>query len=336
VLDPNNYEQSTVVGSGLEYIRRRSEKIFGEFHGVRIDHPQGLVCPWTYRTDDPDPFHAVQNGARLFSSPNLSDHPSLSEYAIVRPDQLADENEVPRHADPWVTKLDDEQVEGYARIVNVIMEEARRQNCDIRDVACETLSTQPYPLFRVMQKYGLGRFRVTQKMNVERHDDPYRTDRAKKSDWVMMGNHDTPSIWAVVERWKQNEEIGRRADYLARRLKSETEASEFARQLRANTNLLVQALFADALLSESENVVVFFTDLLGSRETYNAPGTVGPANWSLRIAADYQTTYPKAARELAAINIAYALALALESPLVEDGEAKRIAEELRKEAGVTV
>ncbi|MFP4376238.1 MAG: 4-alpha-glucanotransferase [Spirochaetales bacterium] len=336
VLDPKYYEESTVVGTGLEYIRRRSEKIFKEFDGVRIDHPQGLVCPWIYRTDDPDPFHAVQNGARLFSSPDLEDHPRLAEYSIVRPEQLADEAEVPRHADPWVKELDDDQVDQYARILSVIMDEAQRHNCDIRDVACETLSTQPYPLFRVTQKFGLGRFRVTQKMNAERPDDPYRTDRAKKSDWVMMGNHDTPSIWAVVQRWKQNDEIGLRADYLARRLKGESEAPEFARRLKSDTNLLVHALFADVLLSDSENVVVFFTDLVGSRETYNAPGTVGPANWSLRIASDYRETYPKAARNLTALNVAFALALALESPLVADAEAKQVAKALRREAGVSI
>ena len=54
-----------VGGPALEFVRARAEKLFAEFDGIRIDHPQGLVCPWCYRADDPDPFHAVGSGARL-------------------------------------------------------------------------------------------------------------------------------------------------------------------------------------------------------------------------------------------------------------------------------
>lgn len=322
-------------GPGADYVRSRAGKIFQEFDGIRIDHPQGLVCPWVYRSEDPDQFHAVQHGARLFSSPNLSDHPDLAPLAIARPDQLTDDESVPRYADPWVTDLDDDQVDRYATLLSVIVAEARKNDCDTRDVACETLSTQPYPLKRVMEKYGLGRFRVTQKMNVHRPDDPYRTDLAGRSDWMMMGNHDTPSIWAVVERWKEKGEIPERAAYLARRLKSGDHAPAFQKRLLSDTNLLVQALFADILVSDSENIVVFFTDLIGSRETYNAPGTVGPENWSLRLPPDYQQQYRKKAPTLQALNIAYAIALALESPLVGDPEAVALARELRHLSGVS-
>ena len=331
VLDPKAYEEGN--GPGADYLRNRAGKIFGEFDGVRIDHPQGIVCPWVYRVDDPNPFHAVQTGARLFSSPNLEDHPDLARFAIARPDQLASDGSVPRHADPWVTDLDDEQVDRYATLLSVIVDEAVKNECDTRDVACETLSTQPYPLKRVMEKFGLGRFRVTQKMNVSRADDPYRTDLAGPTDWMMMGNHDTPSIWAVVERWRENGEIPERATYLARRLKPADQAAAFERQLIDDTNLLVQALFADILASASENIVVFFTDLIGSRETYNAPGTVGPENWSLRVPPDYEKQYQEKAPRLAALNTAYAMALALESPLVEHPDAAALAGELRRRSG---
>ena len=332
ILDPDTYRDGK--GLGAAYMHRRASRIFVEFDGVRIDHPQGLVCPWVYRKDDPDPFHAVQSGARLFSSPNLHDHPDLARYAIARSEQLSEDPAVPRHADPWVTELDADQVDRYATLLSVIMQAAVENECDVHDVACETLSTQPYPLKRVMEKFGLGRFRVTQKMNVNRPDDPYRTDRAQKSDWMMMGNHDTPSIWAVVQRWRENNEIPERAEYLARRLKPASEAQAFAGRLITDTNLLVQALFADILVSDSENIVVFFTDLIGSSQTYNAPGTVGPDNWSLRVPPDYESDYRLKSAQLQALNTAYALALALESPAVDHPEAAALAKALRAASGV--
>ena len=36
------------------------------------------------------------------------------------------------------------------------------------DLVCEILSTQPYPLARVCARHDLGRFRVTQKANLDR------------------------------------------------------------------------------------------------------------------------------------------------------------------------
>ncbi|MFW5716991.1 MAG: 4-alpha-glucanotransferase [Spirochaetota bacterium] len=315
ILNPRTYFEETTIGSGTAYLRSRAEKLFTEFDGVRIDHPQGLVCPWLYRTDDDDPFHAVQNGARLFSSPNLSDHPALADYAIARAEQLADEREVARYTDGWVRELDSDQVDRYATLLSVIMDAAQHHDLDLRAIACETLSTQPYPLKRVMEKFGLGRFRVTQKMNVTDPQDVYRTDNAVAADWVMMGNHDTRPIWARVAEWREQDALGDRANYLARRLVPEDHVDAYRRQLRADDGKLVHAYFADALLSNAENVAVFFADLLGSTETYNAPGTVGPENWNLRIPHDYQERYRRDARELRALNIEYACSLALRSPL---------------------
>ncbi|MFW5688650.1 MAG: 4-alpha-glucanotransferase [Spirochaetota bacterium] len=337
VLDPKHYHESPTegVGTGTEYLGSRAEKLFTEFDGVRIDHPQGLVCPWLYRTDDPDPFHAVQNGARLFSSPSLPDHPDLAQYAIPEPDQLSDPNEVARHADEWVRELSDEQVERYTELLSVIVTTAERHGLDPRTIACETLSTQPYPLKRAMERYGLGRFRVTQKMNVTKPGDVYRTDNAVEADWVMMGNHDTRPIWARVKEWEQAEELSARAEYLARRLRPEDEAEAFAAELAANTGLLVHAYFADLLVSRAENAVVFFADLFGIEETYNAPGTVGPENWSLRVPRDYHARYAADTSSLRALNIPYALTLALRSPLAPEAP-EGLLDELERAAGEPV
>lgn len=319
VLDPDLYTGETPAGSGVGYLASRARKLFAEFDGVRLDHPQGLVCPWVYRADDPDPFHAVQNGGRLFSSPALSDHPDLARYAIARADQLASPEEVARYADEWVQELDPDQVDRYATTLSVIMDEARSRGLDPRSIACETLSTQPYPLKRVMEKFGLGRFRVTQKMDVTDPGDVYRTDNAVEADWVMMGNHDTRPIWARVAEWEAQDAIRDRASYLAHRLAPKGETDALRARIAGDRGTMVHAYFADLLVSDAQNVIVFFADLFGTEETYNAPGTVGPENWSLRVPPDYRERYRRDAGELRALNIAYACSLAMKSPLAAPG-----------------
>ena len=82
-------------GPALRFLQARMDKMFAELDGVRIDHPHGFVCPWVYPANQPNATLAGQNGARLFSSPDLPDHPDLAAYAIARPDQL--DFDVPRY-----------------------------------------------------------------------------------------------------------------------------------------------------------------------------------------------------------------------------------------------
>ena len=340
VLDPEHYHGDRTrsggtrgcptVDGGLGYLRARAAKLFAEFDGVRIDHPQGIVCPWVYRADDPDPIRAVQNGTRLFSSPDMTD---LSGHAIARPDQLAaGSREIPRHADDWIRELEAEQVDRYAAIMSVIVDTARHRGLDPRSIACETLSTQPFPLRLVTERFGLGRFRVTQKMEVTDPRNVYRTDQAAAADWVMTSTHDTPSVWAEVRQWERNGSIRDRASYLARRLAPEGETESLRRALCADPGRLVHALYADLLVCKAEHVSVFFPDLFGMEDRYNVPGTVGPANWSLRVPADYRERYAGDVRGLRALNISYACALALRSPLVgrEQSSRSRLADRLER------
>src|SRR5262249_17750604 len=84
VFDPAQYG-----GAAGAIIELRAEQLLRNYDGLRIDHPHGLVDPWIYRDDDVrGPFAAVQSGARLFSSPDLPDHPRLQPFAIARPDQI--------------------------------------------------------------------------------------------------------------------------------------------------------------------------------------------------------------------------------------------------------
>jgi 4-alpha-glucanotransferase len=292
-------------GPALAFFRARAAKVLAEHDGVRVDHPHGLVTPWVYRPVG-DLDAAVRDGARLLDSPAVPEHPALAAFAIARPEQI--DPAVPRHADGWVTALDDAQVERYAVLLDAVVAAAP----DRRDVACEILSTQPYPLRRVVERHGLGRFRVTQKTSLDDPADPYRPEDAAPADWLMLGSHDTPPVWLVAERWRADGSAPARARRLAARLLSPGEDRDaWARATAADARALAQAAFAELFVGPARHVMVYFTDLLGERAPYNVPGTVSDANWSLRIAADFRRVYAGRLAAGAALDVPAALARAL-------------------------
>lgn len=304
VLDPAQYGTRADPGPVQSFMRARLDKHFAEYDGVRIDHPHGLVCPWVYRADADDPLRAVQTGARLFDSPDLPDHPALAAHAIARRDQLSPDPATPRHADDWVRSLADEQVDAYAALIDVVVDAALAHGRTRDDILCEVLSTQPYPLRRVMARHRLGRFRVTQKADLLDPADVYRSENAAPADWIMVGNHDTPTIWALVDQWSPAVRLAQ-ARYLAARLAPDgADVDALARDLAADPRRLAHAKFADLFASPAAHVLVFFADLLGMTERYNLPGTVAAANWSLRVPADYRA-------RPAALDLPAALAMAL-------------------------
>ena len=321
VLDPAQYYQHTehtdhAPGPALEFMSARVDKMLGEFDGLRIDHPHGHVCPWVYRAHTPDPLRAVQAGARLFASPylpalaELSDHSSLARHAIARPEQI--DTSRPRHADDWVRDLDDEQVRAYSALFDTVVAAAAAHGREVSDLLCEVLSTQPYPLRRVLERHGLGRFRVTQKADLQNPADVYRSENAAPADWIMVGNHDTAAIWQLLDRWHEAGTLDAQARYLAQRLApAHTDIDALAETLATDPNLLAHAKFADIFASPAENVLIFFADLLGYRDAYNVPGTVHDDNWSLRISPDYASAYAEHRHTRTALDLPRALAMAL-------------------------
>ncbi|MBP7865193.1 MAG: 4-alpha-glucanotransferase [Acidobacteria bacterium] len=312
VLDPRKYRVGGRPGPALELMRARMDKTFAEYDGVRLDHPHGHICPWVYRADDPDPLHAVQNGARLFCSPDLPDHPALASLAIPRPGQINRSPGVARYADEWVKALEPAQVERYSVLFDVIVEAAHCHGRRTGDILAEVLSTMPYPLGEVLKRYGLGRFRVTQKANLQNPEDVYRTENARSADWVMTGNHDTPPLRLLAERWHGTPAAAEQAAYLGAKLCPDASARPaFVETLEADPGALVRAKFADLLACPARNVMVFFTDLFGMREIYNAPGTVNESNWMLRVPEDYAAEYERRRQEGFALDIPRTAALAL-------------------------
>lgn len=314
LLDP---EQCHAKGPALAFAKARADKLFAEYDALRIDHPHGWICPWVYRIDDPDALHAVQNGARLFSSPDRADHPELARYAIVGARQL--DRALAPYDEAAVRELEPAQIDRYARLFDVLVAAAGGKD----RLICEVLSTQPQPLRAVLARHGLGRFRVTQKANLVDDGDVYRTENARPNDWVMVGTHDTPSIWACVEQWQADGTLVDQADYLARRLAPPNDRAR-ATQLRAwlaeDPHNVAQAKLAELFLCDAENAMVFFADLFGEDARYNAPGSIGQHNWTLRIPRDWKVRYRQEAAAGRALSLPRALALALRARGGEDAE----------------
>jgi 4-alpha-glucanotransferase len=288
VLDPAQY-----AGAAGRLVAARLAKAFAEYDSIRIDHPHGLVCPWVYHAGTADPAAAVRAGARLFESPDLPDHPALARFAIARPDQL--DRSLPRHHDRWVLALDPEQIARYATLFDLL---AGRP-----DVSCEVLSTMPYPLGCMLERHGLGRWRVTQKANLADASDVYRTENARLADWVMLGNHDTPPIFALIASWSpaQREAWAR---HLSARLALP------APERLASAGFLASAMLAELFVSRAENVSIFFADLFGYTERFNAPGTYNDDNWTLRLPPDFEALHRDRLARGAALDLALAVELA--------------------------
>ena len=314
VLDPRQYLRRFVGDDAASppraFLRARITKLFAELDGVRIDHPHGLVCPWVYDGAAPDPMIAVVEGARLFETPASAAHPSLAALALARLEQIDDR--VPAYDDDHVHGLTAPQIAEYARLFDVIMDAAQAAGRGVNDVLCEVLSTCPEPLARVMQRHGLGRFRITQKASLIDLEDGYRGENAEFRDWTMIGNHDTEPLLAVIARWQRRGTLAARADYLALRLEPEpARRAAFAAGLLAERGALAQAMFAELFVGPAANVLVFFADLFGERETYNTPGLVSDRNWSMRVPQAFRAAYEERRARGEALDVPRALALAM-------------------------
>jgi 4-alpha-glucanotransferase len=297
-------------GAALAFFTARIRKMAREYDGIRVDHPHGLVCPWVYdrAVAAADPLRAVAGGARLFESPDLADHAGLAGYAIARPDQI--DRTVTRYDDRWVRSLDDAQVDRYSERFGILI--AELASAGHSDLVCEVLSTSPYPLDAVLRRYGLGRFRVTQKADLANPRDAYRSENALPRDWIMVGTHDTAPLAVVVDGWFASGKARSRAAYLAERLGAdETQRSKLAEEAALGPSRLLAAMFADLFASPARHVLVFMSDLFGIRDVYNRPGTVNEENWALRIPSDFERLYRTHLAAGTAMDVTGALATAL-------------------------
>jgi len=297
VLDPDQ-----LPGRAGALLDARVDKAFAEYDSLRLDHPHGLVCPWVYHANTADPHQAVRDGARLHESPDLPDFPGLVRFAIARADQL--DRTLPRYHDDWVTALEPAQVDHYAVLVAAIIASAQRAGRSPDDISCEVLSTMPRPLEDVLARYGLGRWRILQKADLDDPRDVYRSEHAERADWVMLGNHDTAPIFSLVRTWPAAKR-DQWARHLAERLALATP------ERLVEPGFFATAMLAELFASRAENVSIFFADLFGYEERFNVPGLVDPANWTLRLPADFEALHRANLAGRGALDLGLAIELAL-------------------------
>jgi 4-alpha-glucanotransferase len=261
------------------------------YDGLRIDHPHGLVCPWVYRDE-------VRAGSRLHESPDRAD---LAGYAIAREDQI--DFTKPRHDDAWVVRLDPPQIDRYSVLFDRIVSRSPR-------VICEVLSTLPFPLSQVLARHRLGRFRVTQKASLTDRTDCYRSENAQPEDWIMVGNHDTEPIAVVARRWVVEGTAEKHAARLAEHL-APNDREAFIRSIAHDPYALARAALAELFVSPARHVYLWWNDLFGDERRYNAPGTISPENWVIRIPADFRAAHADALSQGRGLDLPAALATAL-------------------------
>jgi 4-alpha-glucanotransferase len=122
---------------------------------------------------------------------------------------------------------------------------------------------------------------VTQKANLDEPSDVYRVEHAEPADWVMLGNHDTAPIFAVIRGWSPAHR-----EKWARRLVERLHLVE--PQRLDDIRFFATAMLAELFASRAENVSIFFADLFGLEDRFNMPGVVSDANWTLRLPPDFE------------------------------------------------
>jgi hypothetical protein len=124
----------------------------------------------------------------------------------------------------------------------------------------------------------------------------------------------------LAETWRREGRAGAHARRLAERLEpDEQERSDLAEALARDPDRLAVAFLAELFTTRARHVMIFFADVFGLREVYNAPGTVSEENWSLRLPSTWRNDYEERRAQGRALDVPHALALALRARTRELG-----------------
>lgn len=300
VMDPDRlYNADGSLDEGGKLLKNLYKKMFKENPGgVRIDHIVGLIDPWVYKAGKKPKIE--QGAGRLYSSP---EHPELSKYAIAKIKDL--DMELTADKEKRVKTLSKKQIKDYGRLIEkIVIAAAKEEGLDKDAIVCEDLGTLTNPVAEVMKAYGLQGMKLTQFVEADKPEDPYRCCNINKKTWAMVGTHDNEPIkmWADAN-------IHTHVGYLhAKNLvddlfKEAENKDDIIVQLTNDACFLAQTKLVELFASCAENIQIFFTDYFNIYDVYNRPGTSGDANWSLRLPDNY--------KELSPINLANILKLAI-------------------------
>lgn len=289
------------LGDAGNLLKTLYKKMFTEnTGGVRIDHLVGLIDPWVYKSDRGT---KPEDGAgRLYSSP---EHDFLKKFAIANLEDL-DENSKP-DSETKIKYLTEEQIKKYGAFVEkIVIAAAQEVGLDKNAIVCENLGTLTYPVAKVFEKYDLLGMSLTEIVEPENPNHPYRCKNIVPNCWALVGSHDNKpvSLWA---KDKINTAEGLlHAKFLAEDLfpdSNQSEKDEICKLLHQNSDFLAYCKLVELFACKAENIQIFFTDFFGINETYNIPSTFGDNNWSLRIPDDYQNLYDENISRAKALNL---------------------------------
>lgn len=300
VMDPDRmYNADGSLDEGGQLLKNLYKKMFRENPGgVRIDHIVGLIDPWVYKAGKKPKIE--QGAGRLYSSP---EHPELSKYAIAKIEDL--DMELTADKEKRVKTLSKKQIKEYGRLIEkIVITAAKEEGLDKDAIVCEDLGTLTNPVAAVMKEYGLQGMKLTQFVEADKPEDPYRCCNIDKRCWAMVGTHDNEPIKMWADQ-NIHSHIGYlHAKNLVDDLFAEAEnKDDIIVHLTDDAEFLAQTKLVEIFASKAENIQIFFTDYFNVYDVYNRPGTSGDANWSLRLPDNY--------KELCAINLANILKLAI-------------------------
>lgn len=300
VMDPERlYNSDGSLDEGGQLLKNLYKKMFRENPGgVRIDHIVGLIDPWVYKAGKKPMIE--QGAGRLYSSP---EHPELSKYAIAKIEDL--DMELTADKEKRVKTLSKQQIKDYGRLIEkIVIEAAKEEGLDKDAIVCEDLGTLTNPVAAVMETYGLQGMKLTQFVEADKPEDPYRCCNINKRTWAMVGTHDNEPIKMWADQNIHTHTGYLHAKNLVDDLFAETDnKDDIIVKLTDDAEFLAQTKLVELFASCAENIQIFFTDYFNIYDVYNRPGTSGDANWSLRLPDNY--------KELTPINLANILKLAI-------------------------
>lgn len=310
VMDPEKlFNKNGSLGEGGKLMKALFKKMFKENPGgVRIDHIVGLIDPWVYKAGKKP--KTEEGAGRLYSSP---EHPELSKYAIPREEDL--ELGVGPDKEQRVKTLTAEQIKLYGRLVEkIVIAAAKEEGLDKDAIVCEDLGTLTNPVAAVMEKYDLQGMKLTQFVDPEMYEHPYRCKNIVKRCWAMAGTHDNRPVSMWAEDLIHTHEGYLHAKNLVEDLYSQAEnKDDIIVKLTNDTQFLTQTKLLEIFASNAENIQIFFTDFFGIKDVYNKPGTSGDKNWSLRLPNNFEEVFCSNLKDGKALNLPLVLQLAIES-----------------------
>lgn len=316
VVDPEKlFNKDGSLGEAGVLLKKLYTKMFLENPGgVRIDHTVGLIDPWVYKKGC---LPKVEEGAgRLYSSPN---HPELKKYAIAQDNNINRtpiDGKLPKPDDEkWIDNLSDEQVSLYGRMIEkIVIASAVEAGLDKNAIIAEDLGTLTYPVVAVMKKYALQGMKLVQFVVAEEESHPYRCKNITPNSWTMVGTHDNEPIRMWASKLVNTEDANPYIKNLIEDLCSEFgNKDEMWHKMYTDKNFFGFMKIVECFASCSENVQIFFTDFFGINEVYNAPGTSGDNNWSLRLNNNFKEVYKQNLAADAALNLPLAMIYAFKA-----------------------